>query len=707
MWSLLILSIDEDLREISLTKDVLTLGRGSNNDIVIKDDSASRHHAEIHYFKDDGRVKIIDLDTTNGTFVNGKRLHNHKYLEHEDQIRVGLQLITVVSQDSQSLDPSIIEPRDYTMTKELLIESVDHYAAFIHDIGVQLNAQSELKTALVDISTSIMHMVGAEMCQVFPLDSFEKLAKAEIPPQLAERVIEQKSAAIIPNLQSDSILKKFAKSKSHSLLLVPVMKDDEVLGLIYTEKTRPSATSFNQRDLRLVVALSHQISLFLQRKRTEEELEHNLNHDALTNLPNRNLFLDRLEKLIARTKRRTDYRFAVLFIDLDDFKIINDSLGHMVGDKVLIDVANRIGGILREEDTLARFGGDEFAILVDDIQDNEDILILTERIQNQLSDPFIVEGKSYHISASIGITLNDLEPSQPEEMLRNADIAMYRAKEHGKARFAVYDHAMHDAILERIQMQTQRRDAILKEELRLHYQPIISLETERVVGFEALLRWDSPDQGLVFPKKFFTTKDTTGLLNQINHWVLQTACQQMADWLQQTALDQSLHIAVNLSDKQINHPNLFDQITDTLKKTGLHAKNLWLEITENASIENSQITLELFTNLQRIGVNLSLDDFGTGLSSLSYLHKFPISAIKIDHSFISKIGEGDDGSKIVKTIVNLANSLGVISIAEGVETREQLEFLKSINCVWVQGFLISKALNPKDVPDFLLKDHYL
>lgn len=707
MWSLMIRSPDEDPREYDLKPNINTLGRNKDNHVYISDESASRYHAEIDFDEGNNTLKIFDLDSTNGTYVNGKKIREKKYLEHEDQIRVGLQLITVISREQQAQDGLATGLSSYSMSRDFLIESIEHYAVILHDVGAQLNTNSDLNTALLNVSESIKYMVGADVCQIFLADRFDQLEERGIPAAITDEVFSTRSATMIPNVSMDPVLSESGTLQDiHSLLFVPVMKDGEITALIYANRSQSSPHPFTRHDLALLVAMSHPISLSVQRKEAEEKLLHDSNHDPLTNLPNRILYLDRLTQLIARSKRREDYSFAVLFIDLDNFKLINDSLGHIVGDKLLIEVGHRLRQSLREEDTLARFGGDEFAVLADDIEGLQPILTLAERIQENLSGPFDISDKPVYITTSIGIALNTMEYDQPEDILRNADIAMYRAKEFGKAGFAVYDQTMHEDLIESMHLQTARREAVNRDELLLHYQPIVSVKTGQVVGFEALLRWESPDQGLIFPDKFFSTTDTTGLLNKIDIWVLRSACEQMSKWIEQYPTDPPLHVAVNLSSKQINHPNLVDQIIETLEETGLEANNLWLEIVESANLKSRKTTLEKLSKLREIGVNLSLDDFGTGFSSLSYLHEFPINALKIDRSFISRIGESVDGSQITQTITTLATVLKMISIAEGVETVEQLDFLRSVGCDYVQGFLVSKPITPDEVLDFLAKEPY-
>lgn len=702
-WYLIIRSPDEIPREYSIHESTNMVGRSQDNDIFISDESASRNHAEFIYDSDKKTLSLRDLESTNGTYVNGKRILNLRYLEHEDQIRIGTQLITVLSRGVPNSQQTS-EANTYSISRDFLIESIDNYGVLIHDIGAELNTLSDLNTALVNVSESIKHMVGADNCQVFLEEKFDQLEERGFPTTITNEVIEQKIAKIIPYVQEDSNYHKISSLKNtQSVLVVPVMKEDDVIGLIYLDKEKPGATAFDQRDLSLLVAVSHQISLSIQRKGVENQLLHDSNHDALTRLPNRTLYLDRLTQLIARYKRKKGDLFAVMFIDIDNFKFVNDSLGHLVGDELLVETTKRLASCIRDEDTLARLGGDEFAILVEDINTIEFIIHMAERIQEQFLEPVILDEKPVYVTVSTGIALNTINYEKPEDILRNADIAMYRAKEAGKANFAIYDEEMHENLLDRLHMQTLRRDAVNNDELRLHYQPIISLKEGNIVGFEALLRWQTSD-GMIFPEKFFSTADTTGLLNKIDLWVLKSACDQIVQWNKDFDNDPPFHMAVNLSGKQLKHPNLVDQITKILEETKLVPELLWMEITESASLENSKITLKMLEELRKIGVNLSLDDFGTGFSSLSYLHKFPVNALKIDQSFVNRIGESVDGTQITQTISTLASALQMVSIAEGIETEEQLNFLRSIGTEYGQGYLFSKALAAKEITELLEQD---
>ncbi|HEY9617765.1 MAG TPA: EAL domain-containing protein [Microcoleaceae cyanobacterium] len=425
------------------------------------------------------------------------------------------------------------------------------------------------------------------------------------------------------------------------------------------------------------------------RKRTEKQLLHDALHDALTDLPNRALFMDRLERSLERHKRNPHYLFAVLFLDLDRFKIVNDSLGHVVGNHLLIEIARRLQACIRSEDTVARLGGDEFVILLEEIECPSDATRVAERIQQELTQPFDLNGHEMFVTVSIGIALTTTEYEQPEEILRDADTAMYRAKALGKSRYELFDTSMHTHAVTLLQLETDLRYAIERQEYELHYQPIVALKTNRLSGFEALIRWRHPQRGLVAPGAFIPMAEETGLINSIGWWVLQEACQQMQNWQQQFSLHPPLSMSVNLSGKQLSQSDVVTRVERILQTTGLNPATLKLEITESSIMENAESTIARLQQLKALGIQLSIDDFGTGYSSLSYLYRFPIDTLKIDRSFINTMDVELEKLELVRTIATLAWNLNMDVVAEGVENDNQLTYLKSLGCEYAQGYLFS------------------
>ena len=474
-----------------------------------------------------------------------------------------------------------------------------------------------------------------------------------------------------------------------------------------------SAVQNEKGEIEKLVIVNRDIS---ERKRAEEMLAHSAFHDGLTNLPNRALFLDRLQRAFALSKRHPDYKFAVLFIDIDEFKVFNDSLGHTVGDALLVQIGKRLTASLREvdtisrpqvsefpkDDTLARLGGDEYTVLLEDIRDPSDAIRVAERLQSRLAAPFVGDGYEIVATASVGIALSTAVCAHGEDLLRDANIAMYRAKRAGKARCEVFDTAMHASAVRRLQLETDLRKGLELGEFRTHYQPIISLQTGRITGFEALTRWQRPE-GLLSPGEFIAVAHETGLILPMNRLLLREACEQLRSWHSQFPAEPSLTMSVNITSKEFAHPNLAKGIGQTLEQTGLDAKNLQLEITETIAMGDPERAASVFSELKALGVRLSVDDFGTGYSSLSRLQQFPVDSLKIDRAFISHMDSDAESHKIVQIIIMLAQNLGLVTVAEGTETEEQINQLKELNCGYAQGYYFSKPADHEAISDLLLK----
>ncbi|MDZ4878739.1 MAG: hypothetical protein CLLPBCKN_008176 [Chroococcidiopsis cubana SAG 39.79] len=434
------------------------------------------------------------------------------------------------------------------------------------------------------------------------------------------------------------------------------------------------------------------------RHRAEAQLSHDALHDRLTGLPNRILFQERLEHVLQLAKRHNIFSFAVLFVDLDRFKTINDSLGHLVGDRLLMGIAQRLKACIRSSDTLARLGGDEFAMLIEDVDDKGDIIHLVERIQQEFKLPFHLNGQEIYANASIGVLIETADYDCAEDLLRDADIAMYRAKERGRGCYEVFDITMRDRAVAMLHLETDLRKAIINQEFQLHYQPIVALHNNQITGFEALVRWQHPDKGLIPPIEFIGVAEETGLILPLGIWVLQEACTQMRAWHEEFPSDPPLSVSVNVSGKQFAQVDLVDKIRQILVETSFDPHCLKLEITESTIVEDLASAKAKLIQLQELGIQVSIDDFGTGYSSLSYLSRFPINFLKIDRSFIQDIDTSSERLEIIRAIVSLADSLKIDVVAEGVETASQLAQLCSLQPTsgqehFAQGYLFSKPLN--------------
>lgn len=439
-----------------------------------------------------------------------------------------------------------------------------------------------------------------------------------------------------------------------------------------------------------------------ERKRVEEQLRHQALYDALTNLPNRALFTNHLEQALSRATRDKEYLFAVLFLDLDRFKMINDSLGHLEGDRFLRAVARRLAGCLRPGDTVSRFGGDEFAILLDPIKNVSDATRVADRIHSAMAPSFALGTQEVFASVSIGIALNSTGYDQTEPILRDADTAMYRAKAMGRGGTEIFDTAMHAQAVNRLQLEADLRRAVDQQEFRLYYQPIVSLSEGRTTGFEALVRWQHPERGLVAPVEFIPVAEETGLIVPLGWWTLREACRQLRVWQTRYPAMPPLSVSVNLSGKQFVQPNLVERIDDVLRDVGLDARSLRLEITESVMMEHADFIVSMLEQLKARGIQLYIDDFGTGYSSLSYLHRFAIDALKIDTSFTQRMRNSAKDREIVRTIMMLAESLGIAAIAEGIETSEELAQLEQLRCHSGQGYFFSQPVDETAAESLLM-----
>ncbi len=457
-----------------------------------------------------------------------------------------------------------------------------------------------------------------------------------------------------------------------------------------------------------------------QRKRAEELLAHNAFHDTLTTLPNRALFVDRLDHALTLAKRHSDYKFAVFIIDVDEFKVFNDSLGHAKGDQLLIEISKRLTTSLRgidtisrsnltkrfdapkPDDTLARLGGDEFTVLLDDIRNPSDAIRVAQRIQEKWDAPFVINGEEVVVTISIGIALSDVAYSSADDLLRDAEIAMYRAKQSGKGSFEIFDPNKHASAFQRLQLETDIRKGLELGEFKVFYQPIVSLQNGRIVGFEALSRWQR-DSKIIPPNDFITVADESGLILPMNRQLMQDAARQLKTWHEQFPSDPPLYMSVNITSKQFAQSSLGPEIAQILEKAGLEPEHFQLEITETITMNDPIHALTLLTQLRELGFRIGIDDFGTGYSSLGRLKGFPADSLKIDRSFVSKMGADAESEEIVKLIVTLGHTLGMKVVGEGTETEDDVNRLKAMGCEMAQGYFFSKPVDDQAINQLLSK----
>lgn len=429
------------------------------------------------------------------------------------------------------------------------------------------------------------------------------------------------------------------------------------------------------------------------RKEAEEKLFHDAFFDKLTELPNRSLLLERMERALEYSKRRDNYLFAILFLDFDGFKHINDSLGHTVGDHLLVAVARRLETLVRSADTVSRLGGDEFVVLLDDIEDLSDATHIAERFGRAMTNPFNLDGQEVFISVSIGIAINTSTYTHTEELLRDADTAMYRAKNAGRNRYEIFDRQMHAAAMKRLELESDLHRSLDSEDFVLHFQPIIDLKNQQLASFEALVRWNRPLRGPTPPGDFIGLAEETGLIVRLDRWVLRAACEQMKSWMDEYGERAPASMSVNLSSRQFGQSDLIQCIADILQETGLPPQNLKLEITESAIMSNIDSVAVQLKGICNLGIRLSIDDFGTGYSSLSYLHRLPLHTLKVDRSFVQEVSDGGQNYEIVRAIVMLAHSLKMDVVAEGIETAAQRDLFRDLGCEYAQGYYFSRGVD--------------
>jgi diguanylate cyclase (GGDEF)-like protein/PAS domain S-box-containing protein len=451
-----------------------------------------------------------------------------------------------------------------------------------------------------------------------------------------------------------------------------------------------------------------------ERKRAEEQLEHNLFHDPLTNLPNRRLFLDRLQSSFARA-RDGGRPYTLLLVNVDHFKVFNETMGTALGDHVLLELSRRLATRLRQDETMARrdssgasseavlfrLGGDEFTILLDVVDDPSDALRVAKSIQAAVAEPFFVETREMRVSASIGIALSTATHERPEDVLKDADVAMRRAKALGGSRCEVLDEAMHTRAVGRLRLEADLRTALTEQQFRVFYQPVVQLASRRVVSFEALLRWDHPSQGLISPYRFIEAAEDTGILVSIGHWLLLQTCRQLREWAAANFSAQPIHITVNVSARQLADARLVNDIQDALQQSGVDPSLLQLEMTESVAAADPKLTITVLAHLKHMGIGVILDDFGTGMTSLRGLRQFPVDALKIDRSLVREMQADRVTSDIVELITTLAHKMSLRVIAEGIETSRQLERLLELGCEFGQGYYFSQPLDAKAVPQFV------
>ncbi|HLW16391.1 MAG TPA: bifunctional diguanylate cyclase/phosphodiesterase [Actinomycetota bacterium] len=513
------------------------------------------------------------------------------------------------------------------------------------------------------------------------------MRRSKLGDGVGGRAIVEGRLVIVEDYQSAmGTFPEFVAAGLRSAMAAPVREEGRVVGSLVVA-SRAVGRHYSPTEREVLLSFAEHASIAITDARTVEAKLHQAFHDSLTGLPNRALFLGRLEEAL-RGRKGSD-RTGVMYIDVDRFKVVNDSLGHSAGDQLLVQISQRVRSCMRSDDTAARLGGDEFAIIIPRIADYADAIAMAQRVIDAMAPSFVLDGKGVLVSVSVGVAVSG-DTDDAGDLLRNADLAMYQAKTAGGAQFRAFEQGMHAAVVDRIQLEADFRIALERDQLRVEFQPIVELEGERIVGFEALLRWRHPTRGYISPSTFIQIAEETGLITKVGRFVLTEACSWAHNW---QTIAPGLTMNVNLSPKQFMDPRLVTDIASVLARAGLPAQFLVLEITENVLMEESEDSIDRLGALKDLGVRLAIDDFGTGYSSLSYLRRFPIDILKVDRSFVEGVAEGPENSAIVKAIVTLARTLHLQVIAEGVEELGQHEALRQMGCPLGQGFLYAPAVS--------------
>lgn len=724
MWQLIALSSQNERQVFDLLPGKNIIGRHEDSDIVILDLSVSRSHAEIDYDENEDKLVLTDLASANGTYVNGVYLEAPAYIAPNDELRIGMHLLQLtrlstgetrlrtekeIAEETKPRSGVRLALPQNELTRpagKLMIESAENYAILFDTLNKNLSTINKLEDVLFETAQFLIRIMDADDCVVVLKQDFDKFKKFRIPPSLAERVINEETVAMVTDLTEAKIEDEYKNYTS--LLLAPIFNLQQVIGLLFINKTRTHVKQFDRRDMQLAVSASHQLELAIQRNDFQQILRHNETHDLLTELPNRNLLLDHLQQMLAKTPAKGATFFALYLVNIDNFSAVNDSLGHRSGDELLVEFGKRLLKCFdNKADVIARYGGDQFAVLHNALKDEDEIMPIGQKIYDVMSKSFSINDQEMFLTISVGVALSTQDYDQAEEMLRDAGIAMFRAKETSGVNIQTFDDAMHNEVVEILQVQNELRKGSIVDEFELFYQPIMAIQSRKLVGFESLIRWHSPDMGLKMPDDFFSSVDSTGVLHSIDSWALHTACRQMSTWKNKFPQHEKLYIATNISAKMLLSTHLFEEIEMALKENNLKPYNIRLEITERASIGNEERVIDTLNLLKGWGVDVGLDDFGTGYSALSYLHRLPLRFLKIDRSFVSGVGVTNESTKIVQLVLGLASSLGLKVIAEGVENEEQLAFLQGAGCEYMQGFLLSPAVSASDAEAMLIKDKIL
>ena len=703
------------------------------NGLVIGTITIQSYDEKIRYSENDLNLLTFAAQHIVGAMV---RLQDQQRLKNAVNARTKELMAQIREREkSELLQESLYRISELTTDIEL---DIDTFYSKVHNIiGQLINAKNFFIAKYEKDSDTLSFSYYVD-------EKTSNLAKDFKPRKLSNRYSElvlRRRETVLLTYQEMMSLHLEGETKKpqddiHSWLGVPLIYSGQLLGVMVLQSYYYK-TTYNQQDAELLNFVSNHVSAAIKRreladferrshelleqqvklrtlaledeithrKQAEKLLKHTAAHDSLTGLPNRMVFLDLLNHAIACAKRKDDFSFAVLFLDLDRFKVVNDSLGHHAGDVLLKIIARELLAIVRKVDTVARLGGDEFVILIEDLKSNNEAFEVAQRITAFLQQPFTIDNQLVYTGTSIGISFSNIRYTDADTMLRDADTAMYHAKDNGRGRYEVFDDSMHQKVQNALSLEADIREAITWQEFIPYFQPIIKLDNQKLKGFEALARWQSTKRGFVYPNDFIPLAEETDLIKEIDIQIIEKSCQQLKRWHDELGCD-DLYVSCNLFSKQFFSTSLPQDIEKVLKRTGLAPHHLRVELTERALLENAEIVLTNMQALKNMGVKILLDDFGTGYSSLGYLHRFPIDVLKIDRSFISNVDEHNNNRAIIRTIVDLANNLQMSTVGEGIESLADAELLQQMDCVYGQGYYFAKPMSSQDTKDYIIQKLY-
>ena len=701
-----------------------------HNGLVIGTITIQSYDEHIRYNEADLNLLTFAAQHVVGAMV---RLQDQQRLKNAVNARTKELMAQIREREkSELLQESLYRISELTTDIEI---DIDTFYSKVHNIIGQLINAKNFYIAKYEQDSQTLHFSYYE--DEHPSNLIKDFQTRKLANHYSELVLRRRETVLLTYQEMMSLHLEGETSKPqddiHSWLGVPLIYSGQLLGVMVLQSYHYK-TTYNQQDAELLNFVSNHVSVAIkrreladferrshelleqqvklrtlaledeitQRKQAEKLLKHTAAHDSLTGLPNRTVFLDLLNHAIACAKRKDDFSFAVLFLDLDRFKVVNDSLGHHAGDLLLKIIARELLAIVRDKDTVARLGGDEFVILIEDLPSNDEAFDVAERITTFLQEPFTIDNQLVYTGTSIGISFSNKRYDDANTMLRDADTAMYHAKDNGRGRYEVFDDSMHQKVQNALSLEADIREAIAWQEFIPYFQPIIQLDNLELKGFEALARWQSTKRGFVYPNDFIPLAEDTDLIQVIDLQIIEKACQQLKLWQDEIGCD-DLYVSCNLFSKQFFSTSLPQDIEKVLQETGLAPHNLRVELTERALLENAEIVLTNMQALKDMGVKILLDDFGTGYSSLGYLHRFPIDVLKIDRSFISNVHEHENHSAIIRTIVDLANNLQMATVGEGIENLADAELLQEKGCIYGQGYYFAKPMSPKDATDYIIE----